>query len=127
MCQGKYAAAWVDTSENFYYNEDFTDVIFDDPGWVQAGQFFHDLVFEYKVTNTTLPTPIQAFGLGLAAMTNRVSFFAGWLKENAPDAEYGIAPLASGKTPHGRYRTGAMPWLRRPLTPAMTLIAADEF
>jgi multiple sugar transport system substrate-binding protein len=107
----KYAAAWVDTSKNFYYNADFTDVIFDDRGWIEAGQFFHDLVFNYKVTNTTLPTPIQAFGLGLAAMTNRESFFAGWMKENAPDAEYGIAPLASGKAPHGGYRTGAMPWL----------------
>jgi len=107
----KYAAAWLDTSKKFYYNEEYTDVIFDDPGWIDAAQFFHDLVFEYKVTNTTLPTPIQAFGLGLAAMTNRESFFAGWLKENAPDAEYGIAPLASGKAPHGRYRTGAMPWL----------------
>jgi multiple sugar transport system substrate-binding protein len=107
----KYAAAWVDTRKNFYYNEDYTDVIFDDPGWIEAAQFFHDLVFEYKVTNTTLPTPIQAFGLGLAAMTNRESFFAGWLKENAPDAEYGIAPLASGKSPFGQYQTGAMPWL----------------
>ena len=107
----KYAAAWVDTRKNFYYSEDFTDVIFDDPGWIEAAQFFHDLVFKYKVTNTTLPTPIQAFGLGLAAMTNRESFFASWLKENAPDAEYGIAPLASGKAPFGRYRTGAMPWL----------------
>jgi ABC-type glycerol-3-phosphate transport system substrate-binding protein len=44
-------------------------------------------------------------------MTNRESFFAGWLKENAPDAEYGIAPLASGKSPLGKYQTGAMPWL----------------
>jgi multiple sugar transport system substrate-binding protein len=107
----KYAAAFVDTRKRFYYNEDYTDVIFDDPGWVEASQFFHDLVFNYKVTNTTLPIPIQAFGLGLAAMTNRESFFAGWLKENAPDAEYGIAPLVSGKAPFGQYETGAMPWL----------------
>jgi ABC-type glycerol-3-phosphate transport system substrate-binding protein len=107
----KYAAAWVDTRKNFYYTEDYSDVIFDDPGWIEASQFFHDLVFKYKVTNTTLPTPIQAFGLGLASMTNRESFFAGWLKENAPDAEYGIAPLASGKAPLGKYQTGAMPWL----------------
>jgi ABC-type glycerol-3-phosphate transport system substrate-binding protein len=63
------------------------------------------------VTNTTLPIPIQAFGLGLAAMTNRESFFAGWLKDNAPTAEYGIGPLASGKAPLGQYQTGAMPWL----------------
>jgi multiple sugar transport system substrate-binding protein len=107
----KYAAAWVDTRKNFYYNEDYTDVIFDDAGWIGAAQFFHDLVFKYKVTNTTLPIPIEAFGLGLAAMTNRESFFAGWLKENAPDAEYGIAPLVSGKAPYGKYWTGAMPWL----------------
>jgi len=107
----KYAAAWVDTRKNFYYNEDFSDVIFDDPGWIEAAQFYHDLVFEYKVTNTTLPIAREAVGLGLAAMTNRESFMAGWMNENAPDAEYGIAPLASGKAPHGQYRTGAMPWL----------------
>jgi len=107
----KYAAAWVDTRKNFYYNEDYTDVIFDDPGWIEAAQFYHDLVFKYKVTNTALPKPIEAFGLGLAAMTNRESFFAGWLKGNAPDAEYGIAPLVSGKAPYGKYETGAMPWL----------------
>lgn len=107
----KYVAAFVDTSKNFYYNKNFTDVIFDDQGWIDGAQFFHDLVFKYKVTNTTLPKPIEAFGLGLAAMTNRESFFAGWLKDNAPDAEYGIAPLASGKSPIGQYKTGAMPWL----------------
>ncbi|MBN2551253.1 MAG: extracellular solute-binding protein, partial [Spirochaetales bacterium] len=37
----KYAAAFVDTSKRFYYNEDYTDVIFDDPGWIEAAQFFH--------------------------------------------------------------------------------------
>jgi len=107
----KYGAAFVDTRKRFYYNEDYSDVIFDDPGWIEAAQFFHDLVFKHEVTNTTLPIPITAVAQGLAAMTNRETFYAGWLKENAPDVEYGIGPLPSGKAPLGRYMTGAMPWL----------------
>lgn len=102
----KYAAAFMDTTTEFFYNEDYTDVMFDSPGWIAAAQLYQDMIFEYEVSNTILPTPINAFGQGLAAMTNRESFFAGWLAANAPDAEYGIAPLVSGD-----YPTGAMPWL----------------
>lgn len=102
----KYATAFLDTRKRFFYNNDYTDVIFDDAGWIKAGQFYQDLIFKHKVSNTTLPIPINAFGQGLAAMTNRESFFAGWLNENFPDAEYGIAPLVNGD-----YETGAMPWL----------------
>ena len=107
----KYAASFVDTQKNFYYNKAYNDVIFDNPGWIQAAQFYKDLVWKYKVTNTTLPKPIEAFGLGLAAMTNRESFFAGWLEKNAPNSKFGIGPLPSGKPPIGKYLTGAMPWL----------------
>lgn len=103
----KYAAAFIDTRQEFFYNTDYSDVIFDQDGWVKAAQLFHDLVFKHKVTNTTLPVPMQAFGQGLAAMTNRESFFAGWLDENFPDAEYGIAPLVGSE----EFETGAMPWL----------------
>ena len=56
----KYAAAFVDTTKHFYYNKDYTDVIFDDPGWIEAGHFIKNLIFTYKVTNTQLPIPIQA-------------------------------------------------------------------
>ncbi|RKX82658.1 MAG: hypothetical protein DRP58_09960 [Spirochaetes bacterium] len=44
-------------------------------------------------------------------MTNRESFFAGWLEKNAPNSKFGIGPLPSGKPPIGKYLTGAMPWL----------------
>lgn len=107
----KYAAAFVDTSRRFYYNETDNDVIFDDPGWTEAAQFFKDLVFRHKVTNTTLPVPDTAVAQGLAAMTNRETFYAGFLNQNAPTLKYGIGPLASGNAPLGRYMTGAMPWL----------------
>lgn len=102
----KYASAFLDTRKQFFYNEDYSKVIFDNPGWIKGGQSYQDLVFKHKVTNTNLPIPINAFGQGLAAMTNRESFFAGWLNENFPDSEYGIAPLVNGD-----YETGAMPWL----------------
>lgn len=102
----KFAAAYMDTRSEFFYNEDYSDIMFDSPGWIAAAELYHDMIFEYEVSNTFLPTPINAFGQGLAAMTNRESFFAGWLAANAPDAEYGIAPLVSGD-----FETGAMPWL----------------
>ena len=102
----KYAAAFMDTQSEFFYNADYSDVMFDSEAWIAAAQFYQDLIFKDKVSNTTLPTPINAFAQGLAAMTNRESFFAGWLASNAPDAEYGIAPMVNGD-----YETGAMPWL----------------
>ncbi len=102
----KYAAAFLNTEKEFFYVTDYSDIIFDSQGWIDAAQFYQDLIFKYKVSNTILPTPMNAFAQGLAAMTNRESFFAGWLDANAPDAEYGIAPLVSGD-----YPTGAMPWL----------------
>jgi ABC-type glycerol-3-phosphate transport system substrate-binding protein len=107
----KYAASFVDTSKRFYYNESDSDVIFDDPGWIEAAQFFKDLVFKHKVTNTTLPIPDTAVAQGLAAMTNRETFYAGFLNQNAPTLKYGIGALMSGKAPLGQYQTGAMPWL----------------
>jgi ABC-type glycerol-3-phosphate transport system substrate-binding protein len=107
----KYAASFVDTSKRFYYNETDSDVIFDDLGWIAAAQFYKDLVFKYKVTNTTLPIPDTAVAQGLAAMTNRETFYAGFLNQNAPALKYGIGPLMSGKAPLGKYKTGAMPWL----------------
>jgi multiple sugar transport system substrate-binding protein len=102
----KYAAAYMDTSKNFYYTEDYSAPNFDNQGWADAAQFYQDLVFKYKVSSTVMPIPITAFGQGLAAMTNRESFFAGWLDENFPGTEFGIAPLVNGSS-----ETGAMPWL----------------
>ncbi len=67
----KIAAAFMDTSKKFFYNTDYTDVNLDGAGWVKGAEFFQDLVFKYKVTNTALPIPIEALGQGLAAMTFR--------------------------------------------------------
>ena len=116
----KIASAFVDSTKRFFYNETFSDVILDDPGWLEAAQFYKDLVFKYKVTNTILPIPDQAVGQGLAAMTNRETFYAGWLKQNAPNMEFGIGPLPNGKAPIGKYLTGAMPWL------ALTTVTTDS-
>ncbi|MHC1692651.1 MAG: extracellular solute-binding protein [Sphaerochaetaceae bacterium] len=102
----KYASAYLDARKEFFYNEDFTDTILDDDGWLKAAQLFQDLVFKYKVTNTALPIPDEALGQGLAAMTFRESFLAGWLDTNYPDAEYGIAPFVNGD-----FETGAMPFM----------------
>jgi len=102
----KYAMPFMDTTKEFYYNKDFSDVVFDSPEWIEASKFVQDLVFKHKVTNTTLPIPDQAVAQGLAAMTFRESFYANFLKQNAPGMEFGIAPFPVGKFP-----TGAIPWL----------------
>lgn len=102
----KIAAVYIDTTKEFFYNNDYSDVILDSDGWVKGAQLYQDLVFKHKVTNTALPIPIESLGQGLAAMTFRESFLAGWLDANYPDAEYGIAPFVDGD-----YQTGAMPFM----------------
>lgn len=102
----KYAGAFMDTTKEFFYNADYSDVVLDNEGWAKAAQFFQDLVFKYKVTNTMLPVPMEAVGQGLAAMTMRESFYANWLTENYPEAEWGIAPFVDGD-----FQTGAMPFM----------------
>jgi ABC-type glycerol-3-phosphate transport system substrate-binding protein len=107
----KYAMPFMDTAKEFYYNANFTDVVFDSSEWIEAAKFVKDLIFRYKVTNTSLPIPDQAVAQGLAAMTFRESFYANFLKENAPNIDFGIAPFPVGAAPYGKYSTGAIPWL----------------
>jgi ABC-type glycerol-3-phosphate transport system substrate-binding protein len=102
---------FMDTTKKFYYNADFTDVVFDHPEWIEGAKFVKDLIFKHKVTNTSLPIPDQAVAQGLAAMTFRESFYANFLKQNAPNMEFGIAPFPVGASPLGGYPTGAIPWL----------------
>jgi multiple sugar transport system substrate-binding protein len=102
----KYAMPFMDTTKAFYYNSNFTDVVFDSPEWLEGATYVRDLVFKHKVTNTSLPIPDQAVAQGLAAMTFRESFYANFLRDNSPTMEFGIAPF-----PVGKYPTGAIPWL----------------
>jgi ABC-type glycerol-3-phosphate transport system substrate-binding protein len=107
----KFVMPFMDTTKKFYYNADFTDVVFDHPEWIEGAKFVKDLIFKHKVTNTSLPIPDQAVAQGLAAMTFRESFYANFLKQNAPNMEFGIAPFPVGASPLGGYPTGAIPWL----------------
>jgi len=102
----KYAMPFMDTTQKFFYDKDWRDVVFDHPEWIEAAGTVKDLIFKHKVSNTTLPIPDQAVAQGLAAMTFRETFYWGFLKANAPGREYGIGPF-----PNGRYKTGAVPWI----------------
>lgn len=117
---GKYCMPFMNTTKYFYYNKNFTDVAFDYPGWVQGATFVKDLVFKWKVTNTSLPIPLTAMAQGLAAMTMRESFAANYLKQHAPSIHFGIGPFPNGAPPYGKYETGAIPWL------AMVGVSADS-
>ena len=100
---------FVDGTKPWVFNEDYSKVIyFDHPGTLEALKFHRDMVFKSKVTSTLFPSPIDAFKLKLAAMTNRETFMAGVLDKDAPDINYKIFPLVKGEPPFGHYTPGVV-------------------
>ncbi|NQT59870.1 MAG: extracellular solute-binding protein [Bacteroidetes bacterium] len=72
----------------------------------KALQFYHDMVWEWKVSSVSFPAPAEAFKLGMVAMTNRESFLIGVLQEESPDLNFGVAPLVVGAGRFGQYPAG---------------------
>lgn len=56
-----------------------------------------DLVYKYHVDDHKVKHDAEAFALGLTAMFIRESWVVGYMKEYAPQVEYGTAPLPSYK------------------------------
>jgi multiple sugar transport system substrate-binding protein len=102
----KFLFCFRDGRKGWVFNEDYTDVPFEEPEYVEALQFYKDMVWKWKVASIQFPKPNEAFALGLGCMTNRESFLVGHLKKEAPDLDYGIAPLVNGAPPHGKYEVG---------------------
>lgn len=102
-----FLAWWRDCEEGLFFTEDWMDVpAWDSEPYVKAVKFYQDMVWEWKVASVEMPGPVDAFKLGLVAMTNRESYFIGVLKNDVPDLEYGIAPLVNGAPPYGQYEVG---------------------
>lgn len=94
-----FAWTFFDSTKIDKYNEDFTDVAVDHSGYIEALEFYKNLVWEHKIASVKFPKPNQTFMLRLAAMTNRESFLWGLIQQQHPDLinDLGIAPLMNGK------------------------------
>lgn len=71
------------------------------PDSIASLQFYGDLVRKYKVASTTIGLPMEVFARGAVAMIFRESFLVGWLRDNAPDIKYKVAPIPNGKVNPG--------------------------
>lgn len=72
----------------------------------KALQFYHDMVWKWRVASVSFPAPAEAFKLGMVAMINRESFLVGVLKEESPHINFGVAPLLVGTGEYGKYPAG---------------------
>jgi multiple sugar transport system substrate-binding protein len=95
-----------DGQQGRYFTEDYGDVLYENPEYAEALQLYQDMVYKWKVASTKMPKPVEAFQLGLTAMTNRESFMIGHLNREAPDLEFAIAPAVNGAAPYGKYQVG---------------------
>ena len=102
----RFLLAFWDSTKGWIFNEDYSDVPWEDPAYLEALKFYQKMVFEWKVASNQMPKPVETFQLELAAMTNREPFLVGHLKREAPDLKYKIAPLVKGAAPYGKYAPG---------------------
>lgn len=101
-----FAWCYTDATVGWVWNQDYTDVLYNQPQYLDALKFYADMVHKEKVASIQFPKPVEAFSLGLAAMTNRESFMIGHLKDNAPNINFAVAPLVNGAPPYGKYEVG---------------------
>lgn len=64
---------------------------------VAALQYVTDMTQKDKTASLALGLPEEQFGRGQAAMIFRESWLVGWLRDNAPNIKYEVAPLPSEK------------------------------
>ena len=102
---------WRDLQKGDVFKEDsWTDLApWTSPPYMKAAKLYHDMVWKWKVASVVFPAPVEAFKLGLASMTNREAFMIGVLKRDAPNLNYGIAPLVNGAPPYGDKVVGQGP------------------
>jgi len=93
---------WHDPEKGYLFTDDWKDIQdWGSEDFVSALKFYQDMVWTWKVASLDLPVPEEAFKMGLASMVKRESFLEGIIKTDAPDLNYGIAPLVVGAPPYG--------------------------
>jgi ABC-type glycerol-3-phosphate transport system substrate-binding protein len=84
-----FGGAWIGPNNK-------VDGYLNSPQSIAAFQFYHDLVYKYKVISLDQSSPENAFQQGLTAMMFREGWFAADTTQKAPNIHYGVAPFPSG-------------------------------
>ncbi len=69
---------------------------YNNDGGRKALQMYIDMLYKYKVDSYDVKHDAEAFALGQTAMFERESYVIGYMKENAPDVDYGVTYLPKG-------------------------------
>ena len=75
------------------YSEDGTRAAFDSEAGRAALDFYHTVLFERRIDSVEHEGDQQGFGQGRVAMFLREPHVMGWLRDNYPDLDYGVAPV----------------------------------
>lgn len=75
------------------YSEDGTRAAFDSEAGRAALGFYHTVLFDKKIDSVEHEGDQQGFGQGRVAMFLREPHVMGWLRDNYPDLDYGVAPV----------------------------------
>lgn len=80
------------------FAEDGTEAYFDTEAGRAALGLYHEILFERRIDSVELEGDQQGFGQGRAAMFIREPFVMGWLRDNYPDLDFGVAPIPARDT-----------------------------
>ena len=89
---GAFINDWSYLSGRFLYSEDGKDILIDNDDFKSAMQFFIDLYTVDNVCTPTFPEYQQSFKDGTTAMLWNHPFYAGQLRREVPDLEFGVFP-----------------------------------
>ena len=91
-----FADAWMDGTEGFMFNADFTDVNIDNDAFIEAMKLYKKMAVDWKVTNPDLPRNSEVFPLGISAMMNESAFQVAKIDKVNPNLNYELAPVVIG-------------------------------
>jgi len=78
------------------YNDDGTRSMFNSPAGRDALGFYKAVLFDENIDSVELEGDQQGFGQGRVAMFLREPHVIGWLQDNYPDLDFGVAPIPKG-------------------------------
>lgn len=69
---------------------------YDNEGGQKALKYYLDAIYTHKVESVDLKSDAEGFGLGLSSMFMRESWVMVYLRDYAPDINYGVFPMPKG-------------------------------
>lgn len=78
------------------YNDAGTASAFNSPAGRDALAFYKTILFDENIDSVELEGDQQGFGQGRVAMFLREPHVIGWLQDNYPDLDFGVAPIPKG-------------------------------